>query len=369
MSNSIDRRFWLKQTAIALAGLGIAPTLLAAGKSRFFLPGNAILLNSNENAYGPSPLARKAIMEAYLNSNRYPDDAILLLKKKIAAHWNVNVENILMGAGSSEIIGLACLHAAKSKGNIVTAEPSYRVWNDQATAFGLTFKRTALDKERKTDLPSMLTTTDDDTRMIYICNPNNPVGTDCEVDALSVFAAEVSKKTMVFIDEAYTEFAELDSLAPLAVRNKNIIVAKTFSKIYGLAGARVGYAIGHPETIKTFSSYQPWPDAAISMVSAAAAMAALDDQVFVKECREKIKASRESCYTAFKHLSLDYIPSHANFILFNIDKIKGDFIKQMQEKNIYVQYREHFGGKWCRVSMGTTEEMQAFIKTLKEIAA
>lgn len=352
---------------MAVAGMGIAPTLLAANNNKSFLPGNAILLNSNENAYGPSPLARKAMMDAYLNSNRYPDDPIAMLKKKVAAHTHVGENNILMGAGSSEIIGLACLLAAKQSGHIVTAEPSYRVWNDQAAAFGLGFKRVSLTDDRKTDLSKMLSAIDAQTKMIYICNPNNPVGTYCDTATLASFVTEAASKTLVFIDEAYTEFAELDSLASLAVKNKNIIVAKTFSKIYGLAGARVGYAITHPDTIKIFSSYQPWPDAAISTVSAAAATAALDDQGFVQSSREKIKASRETCYAAFKQLSLPYIPSSTNFILFNIDSIKADLIQQMRNRNIYVQFREHFGGKWCRVSIGTTDEMLAFTKALKEI--
>jgi histidinol-phosphate aminotransferase len=138
--------------------------------------------------------------------------------------------------------------------------------------------------------------------------------------------------------------------------------------VYGLAGARVGYAIGHPDTIRSLNSYQPWPDAGVSMVSCAAAMASLEDQNFVKQSRERAKEARDMCYRCFKQLSLDYIPSSTNFVLFNIDKIKGDFSNLMQTKNIYVQFREHFDGKWCRVSMGTIEEMQQFCDALKGIA-
>jgi histidinol-phosphate aminotransferase len=105
------------------------------------------------------------------------------------------------------------------------------------------------------------------------------------------------------------------------------------------------------------------------MVSCNAATAALDDKEFVRQCKEKAKEARETCYDCFKKLSLEYIPSYTNFILFNIDKIKGDFTSQMQAKNIYVQFREHFGGKWCRVSMGTTEEMQQFCNALREIVS
>ncbi|MES1223328.1 MAG: aminotransferase class I/II-fold pyridoxal phosphate-dependent enzyme, partial [Bacteroidota bacterium] len=182
------------------------------------------------------------------------------------------------------------------------------------------------------------------------------------------FAESVSSDHLVFIDEAYTEYADLPSLASLALAKQNIIVAKTFSKVYGLAGARVGYAIAHPDTIKRFASLQSWPDANISAVSASAAMSALDDQDFVKNSKQKTEQAKEICYAAFKQLQLEYIPSSANFILFNIDKIKGDLTELMKAKNIYVQHREHFGGRWCRVTMGTLDEMGQFIKALKELA-
>ena len=137
---------------------------------------------------------------------------------------------------------------------------------------------------------------------------------------------------MVLIDEAYTEFADLPSLKDLAVKNPNIVVAKTFSKIYGLAGARIGYVIAHAATIKKLSAFQPWPDANISAVTVAAASAALKDQAFVKDCKEKIAQARELCYKTFKELSLEYIPSHTNFILFDIGKIGLIFRKRCRPK-------------------------------------
>jgi len=360
-----NRRHWLQQSALSLAGLSFATDIFGKQHKLFPVPPNAILLNSNENPYGPSPLAKQAILESYLRSNRYPDNYPGPLKQKIATHLQVGGENILLGAGSSEIIGLAALHASMKKEKVVTAEPAYKVWNGQATAFGLTISRTALTAERKYDLAAMLSAIDNNAAMVYICNPNNPTGTIVELDALKNFAVEAAKKTMVFIDEAYTEYAGLASLASLAVTNKNIIVAKTFSKIYGLAGARVGYAIAHPDSINALASYQPWPDGAISMVSAAAATASLDDENFVKECKLKTEETKALCYDTFKKLSLEYIPSSANFILFNIDSIKKDFIKEMEAQNMYVQFRNHFGGKWCRVTMGTMDEMQLFCRKLE----
>jgi len=365
-----DRRTWLKQSSFALAGLGLIPTLAHSEERKFYHhPTDPIWLNSNENAYGPSPFAQKAILEAYKKSNRYPDDYLPLLKKKIAEHWKVSTENILLGAGSSDIIGLACQHVAKTKGHILTSEPSYKVWNGQASSFGHSFKRIPLTDERKTDPPRIVEAISNETRMVYFCNPNNPTGTFVEVSQLKDHTVAAAQKTFVFIDEAYTEYAELPSLASIAITHPNIVVAKTFSKVYGLAGARVGYAIAHPDTIRSLGSYQPWPNAGVSMVSCNAAMASLDDKDFVTQCRGKAKAARETCYDCFKKLSIEYIPSSTNFILFNIDKIKGDFTNLMQAKNIYVQFREHFGGKWCRVTMGTTEEMQQFCNALKEIVS
>lgn len=362
-----SRRQWIRNSSLAFAGLGFASELFAREAKPFSPTTSQILLNSNENAYGPSPMARKAIMDVYTKSNRYPDDYIPLLKKKIAAHWNVGTENILLGAGSSEIIGLAAHHVAANKGHIIVGDPAYKVWNGQAENFGLSFNRISLNNNRVHDLDKMLSSITSETSMVYVCNPNNPTGTVNNVNELRSFAEEAAKKTFVFIDEAYTEYAGLPSLADLVITNKNILVAKTFSKIYGLAGARVGYAVAHPDIINTLGGYQPWPDSAVSVVSAVAATASLDDKAFVHSCKENAAKAREICYATFTERKLEYIPSQTNFILFNIDSIKKDFIKEMEAQNIYVQFRPHFGGKWCRVSMGTVEEMQQFCAVLKTI--
>lgn len=362
-----SRRQWIRQSSLALAGLGFTAELFASKQPPFAPVTKQILLNSNENAYGPSPMARKAMMEAYLNSNRYPDDYLPAFKKKIADHWKVTTENILLGAGSSDIIGLSAHHVSSNKGHVLTGDPAYKVWNNQAETLGLTINRIPLTGTKVHDLNKMLGSITHDTSMVYICNPNNPTGTVNAINELRSFTEEAAKKTMVFIDEAYTEYAALPSLADMAVKNKNIIVAKTFSKIYGLAGARVGYAIAHPGTIDKLRSYQPWSDAGVSVVSAAAAAASLDDTDFVTQCRLNAAKAREICYNSFNELKLEYIPSQTNFILFNIDSIQKDFIKEMEAQNIYVQFRPHFGGKWCRVSMGTVEEMEQFCAVLKTI--
>jgi histidinol-phosphate aminotransferase len=370
MPASSSRRDWLRNTATILTGIGIAPSLLAAERPipSLLSSDGIILLNSNENAYGPSAATKKAMTEALINSNRYPDDQIPVLRKEISDFWGVEKENILMGSGSSEILGLTFLSVSAAKGDIITAEPSYKVWHSQAKSFGLQIKSFPLNDKRKLDLNSMLSAIDSNTRLMYVCNPNNPTGTYVDDSTLRNFVLECSKKCMVLVDEAYTEFSNLPSLKDIAVKNTNVVVAKTFSKIYGLAGARIGYAIAHPDTIKKLSDLQAWPNVGISMVTAAAASAALKDQAFVKECREKTAEARELCYKTFRKHKLVYIPSVTSFVLFNIDKIGPTFSQKMEAKKIMVQYRDHFGGKWCRVTMGTLDEMQLFSAAIKSIA-
>jgi len=366
MPDNSSRRQWLRNTATVLTGMSLAPTLFATEKERYRAAG-IILLNGNENAYGPSAAARKAMSETLGNSNRYPDDQTSSLKQQIAEFWGVGSENILLGAGSSEFLGLTSLLVSSTKGDIITADPSYRVWSGQAESFGLGFKRVPLANDKTLDFAGMMSAISADTRMIYVCNPNNPVGTYVEDHLLRNFVTECSKKCMVLVDEAYTEFPNLPSLKDVAIKNQNVVIAKTFSKVYGLAGARIGYVIAHPATIQKLAVFQPWPDANVSLASVAAASAALKDQAFVKDCREKIAQAREMCYKTFKELSLEYIPSHTNFILFNIGKIGAGFSEKMKTKNIFVQYRDHFAGKWCRVSMGTIDEMRSFCSALKSI--
>lgn len=362
-----SRRDWLKQTSLAVAGLGLGNTLAAEPPLLRNPSGRIILLNSNENAFGPSPKVVQAMAKAAVRSNRYPDDEVAVLVKKLAVHHLVSPEHLIMSAGSSEILGQVTLMAAKMKGNAVTAEPSFNPWMKLAGEFGLAVTRVPLDGEHKLDLEKMRAAINSETRMIYICNPNNPVGNYIEYEKLKAFVEECSTKCLVLVDEAYTEFAQLPSLSSLAITNRNVIIAKTFSKIYGLAGARIGYAIAHPETIKRFESLQSWANGAVSQVTVAAASAALDDQAFVNYCREKTAETREICYTSLKKLKLEYIPSSTSFMLFNIEPIKCDYSAAMQKQNIMVQHRNHFGGKWCRVSMGTIEEMKIFTKALENI--
>ena len=363
-----SRREWLRNTSLSLAALSIGNNLTAMPTLRREDPsGRIILLNSNENAFGPSPSVVNAMQEIAGKSNRYSDDEVKLLIKKLAAFHKVAPENIIMSAGSSEILGQTTLMAAQQGGSAVTAEPSFNPWTRMAAAFGVKVISVPVDKEFKLDLLAMRAAIAPDTRMVYVCNPNNPVGTVINIEPLRAFVEEASKKCLVLVDEAYTEFSNFQSLSALAITNPNIIIAKTFSKIYGLAGARIGYAIAHPATIKKFETLQSWPNGQLGQVNVAAASAALDDQDFVKMCRDKTAELRQFCGQTFDKLKLPYIPSVTSFMMFNIDSIKCNYQEAMEKQNIMVQHRNHFGGKWCRVSIGTMDEMKVFAKALENI--
>lgn len=367
MAQTTSRRDWLKITAALTAGFSISKNMKAGAAQKN--PAGIILLNSNENAYGPSANTIKAMADAANISNRYPDDLIPVLKQQLATHWNVGSEHIVMGAGSSEILGLVAILASMKGKKMISPFPTFGSWYKVAELMGANIQKIPLTAGDKTmDLAAMLSAVDNQTSLMYVCNPNNPTGTVIENHLLRNFVEECSKKCMVLVDEAYTEFENLPSLSDMAIKNPNIVVAKTFSKIYGLAGARIGYAIAHADTIIKLGQIQPWPNVSISAVTANAAMAALKDEAFITNCRKKNKEAREMCYNTFKQLKLDYIPSAASFVMVNISNMGDRYTQQMQSKNIFVQYRDFWNGKWSRVSMGTLEEMQLFTTALKEIA-
>ncbi len=366
MAQHTSRRDWLKITAALTAGLSISKNIYA--ESRKELPAGMILLNSNENAYGPSANTLKAMADAAQLSNRYPDDTIPFLKKEVAAHWKVAPENLLFGAGSSEILGITTILSSMKGKNMISPFPTFGSWYKVAELMGATVNKIPLAKGDKTmDLAAMLSAMNNETGMMYVCNPNNPTGTVVEQHLLRNFVEECSKKCMVLVDEAYTEFENIPSLSDMALKNPNIIIAKTFSKIYGLAGARIGYAIAHADTINKLGVLQPWPNVSISALTAAAAMAALKDEAFVNDCRKKNAEARNMCYNTFKQMKLEYIPSAASFVMVNISSIGERYTQQMQSKNIFVQYRDFWNGKWSRVSMGTLDEMKMFCDALKGI--
>ncbi len=363
-----NRRLWLKQISLGVAGIGLADLKsFAAPAKDIFKPspdGLPIRLSSNENPYGPSPLARAAMMENINISNRYNWQLTAELIETIAKINNVATGNILMGAGSTEILDLVARFSALKKGSLIIADPSYAYWTETAQRSGLKKIAVPLTADKKLNLDAMFKAIKPDTKLIYVCNPNNPTGTICDRNKLIKFINEATKKTMVLVDEAYIDFTDQQSICTQAIDNKNLIVAKTFSKIYGLAGARIGYAIGNTKTIEQLGELQSWVNGSISVVSAAAALASLKDGKFVADTISLNEKARKYTIEHLEKSDLVCIPSSSNFIYFSLANYKKDFFQQLETNNILGTKIYEEQGKWTRITVGTMQEMQKFISAI-----
>jgi histidinol-phosphate aminotransferase len=365
-----NRRTWLKQSSLALAGLTLLNDSIYASPvfdAQKTLPETIIRLSSNENPYGPSPMAHKAMAAAIAGSNRYPWGNTNLLIDKIASGFGLKNENVLVGAGSSELLGLVAHYASLQKGNAVAADPSFRSWWNAAEKCGLEIIKVPLTADKTHDLAAMLSGINAQTRLVYVCNPNNPTGSILPAAGLKHFVEEVSKKALVMLDEAYIEYCDEPSLAAMVTTNKNVVVVKTFSKIFGLAGARIGYLLAHADTIDQLASLQPWANAGVSAVSVAAAAASLDDKDFIASTKIKNTAAKAFTYAAFEALNVPYIPSYTNFIYYSSKDFKGDVNAVLKTNNIEGTRIIEETGRWTRITVGTMDEMKIFTTILKQI--
>lgn len=360
-----NRRHWIKQASLAIAGIGFA-TESFGHAPKMMPPGPNIRLSANENPYGPSPFARKAMTDMVTLSNRYPfSDLTGQVRERIRKEHQLDKEHVLLGAGSSEILGLVAQLAASRQGNAVSANPTFGIWWTAAQRGGLNITKVPLTAGKGHDLPAMLAAINSDTRLVYVCNPNNPTGTITETMALKEFITTVSQQTMVLLDEAYIEYCDEPSLASMVASNKNIIVAKTFSKIYGMAGARIGYALAHPETIRQLGQFQPWENAGASRVSLAGALASLDDTAFVSDSKKWNAGAREYTRKELEKLNIRTIPSHANFLYLSVNDYPQDYHARLAANHILGGRMVEEEGRWARITIGTGEEMKAYIRALQ----
>ena len=367
-----NRRLWLKKIGIGVAGIGLSnfnsfasPIVTENLIDSFENDDSLIFLRSNENPYGPSPLARKAFAENVNISNRYNWDIEAQIISAIALKNSVKDENILLGAGSTEILDLVAKFVSLGKGNYVIADPSYDYWTVTLDNFGLTKKKVPLTADKKINLKAILEAVNQETKLVYICNPNNPTGTVCEREELIDFLTKISQNTIVLIDEAYLEFTKQQSISNIVNLNKNIIITKTFSKIYGLAGARIGYAIANKTIIDNLASLQSNTNNSVSVLSKLAAIASLKDEKFVSNCYSLNENVRQYTISELKKLNCECISSNTNFIYFSLAKYNKDYFKQLEDNNIEGGRIYEEQGKWTRITVGKMDEMKKFIKAIQ----
>jgi len=332
------------------------------------LPANQIIkLASNENPFGPSPLALAAMQKVLANLNLYPDGNAFYLKQKLAEKLGITPANLVLGNGSNEIIEFIG-HAYFAPGvDIIVSQFCFAIYPLVAKMFGANVVVVPA-KNHGHDLPAMLKAITPQTRVIFVANPNNPTGTLAPREEVIEFVNDVPDDVLLVMDEAYIEFlddaVDLVSLIRLGVR-KNLILMRTFSKIYGLAGLRIGYGIGNPELISALEKIrQPFN---VNLLAQAAALAALDDDEHVRKTRQNNFNGLEFFMKAFRELKLEYVPSFANFILVRVGEGQKVF-DAMQKQGVIVR---PMGGyqlpEWIRISVGTPQENERSLKVLKAV--
>lgn len=377
MKHNPSRRFFIggsiAATTAGASGL-IVPAGLASAKEMkaplFYGPKPGIAkLNANENPYGPSPEAMKAIVQASSQGGAYyAYTAGMRLRDMIAESNSLKPENVAITAGSSLILAFAAM-AATSKGVILGPD---LFWDTTSKApmrqGGPEIKRVANTADLDIDLDTLYNAIDDNVAMVHVCNPNNPTGKIVDPMKLKEFCIKASKKTLVLVDEAYNELIEdgpKHSMIPLINEGHNIVVARTFSKIYGLAGMRVGYMLGSQDNIKWISNYG-LGGYSINQAGLAAAIASYNDTAFMTFSKEKVAEAKGIILDAVKSNGLTALPSHTNFVFVNLGK-EGDanaFRAAMEQQNVLIrgQYRSY--KPWSRVSTGKIEDVKMYANAM-----
>ncbi|MPR33984.1 pyridoxal phosphate-dependent aminotransferase [Salmonirosea aquatica] len=327
-------------------------------------------LSSNENPYGPPMSAQEAIAESAKRGNRYAWQEMADLIDKIAKKEGVTPEHIMMGPGSSDLLEKTALVLFMDGGNIVSADPCYMSLINVAKSVGATWKAVPCKDDWSHDLKAMEAAIDKDTKLVYICNPNNPTGSLTSGKELLDFCSRVSEKVPIFVDEAYIELAvggDTQSMNTLLAQNKNVIIARTFSKIMGMAGIRVGYMAAQPEFLKKIQKITRG-GMGVSYTSIFAANASMDDLAFQDNTRKLNHEAKQYLYANLDRMGYKYIPSYTNFVIFPINMPGKDLLAKMTAKGIAVKAYDIQDKPWCRVSLGTLDEMKVFVGALQEVS-
>ncbi len=354
----------------AAAGVAIFDTPLVTGvaeaSARRPRPADAVILSSNENPYGPSPKALAAAATAAVN--RYPDALEDETRSAIAKLHGVSADEVLLGCGSSEILQMADQAFSGPGKKVVAAEPTFEAVLAYAKVARADGVKVPLTTDFRHDLPAMAAACGPDTGLVYVCNPNNPTATIVTGDEMAAFAAKVPASAIVLVDEAYHHFVEdarYRSSLELIGKHPNVVVARTFSKIYGMAGMRLGYAVGSKETISAMKPLASWADTNAAVL--AAAIAGLADPDLVPRQRKLLNDTRKWLVGELARQGYRTMPSEANFVMVDVGGDVTPVIHAFREKKILVGRKFPSLPNWLRVTVGKREEVAAFLAALPEI--
>ena len=354
--------FPIRPHVIALPRVAIGGAATAEALQRG-LP-RLVRLNTNEGPFGPFPAAREVLMEGIERLNRYPHPTGAPLAEALAGLYRVDPQQVLVDAGSTQLLMLLAATVLEPGDELVHPWPSFPIYTTVALRLQARPVRVPL-ADFTLDLEAMLAAITPRTRLVVVCNPNNPTGTLVERGALDAFLARLPDGVIPVLDEAYAEFADgfADGLDYVR-QGRPVVVLRTFSKIYGLAGARVGYALGPRELLDACRKLQvPY---AVADMALAAAMASVPRQDVVAERAEANRSGLAQLYRGFDALGLQYVPSQANFVFVRIGPGAGDVNRRLTEQGVLVRPGTGYDcPEYFRVTVGTEEENAAFLDALR----
>ena len=329
---------------------------------------NVVKMASNENPLGPSPLALDALKDAIADVNVYPDAASYYLRNGLAQYLDVDPSWLITGNGGDDIISLIAKTFVNTGDEILMTDPSFHPYQSTTKIMGGVLVFSPL-KDYRTDLQDFLRKITPKTKLVFLNTPHNPTGTTISKDELDGFIHELPEGIIVVIDEAYGEYADGDDLADSLSylrQGVNMIVIRTLSKIYGLAGLRVGYGVTQPEMASYMNRIrEPFN---VNLLAQVAALAALKDEEHLRRSREMVRDGREFLYRELTEMGLSYAPSQANFILIDVGLDSQTVHKELMTKGIIIRPGHNLGyPNHIRLTVGTREDNERFIRVLKEL--
>ncbi|MGG4608812.1 pyridoxal phosphate-dependent aminotransferase [Providencia sp. Me31A] len=376
----MDRRSFLKSSSLVASGFALNSLFnqSVAQTNNAILPSkkHPLLLNFNENSLGMSPKAKDAIIQALPTAFRYPDDARAELLNNIAELYNLSDKHISIGNGSSETIQatVAMLaNKAKQRGiniQLVTPDPTFNYAELYSLPLGVKITKIPLKADLSFDLEKMeqAASNFDGLSVVYICNPNNPTAMVTPYSQLEKWLGTQSDNVFFIVDEAYAEFVEdpsfISAIEFVKKGQENLVVTRTFSKIFALAGLRVGYGVAAPNTISAIDEFLSIDNT--NTAGAVAAIASLKDKTFIAHSLKSNNISRKIVEKALTEIGLEYAPSQANFIFHKVNGDVKTYKQRMADANVMVGREFPPVVGWNRLTLGTPEEMEQFVIVLKQ---
>jgi histidinol-phosphate aminotransferase len=337
---------------------------------KIYKPSRISKLASNENRMGCSPYVKEAILNSMKVIHDYPDPISLELREKIAHNNNVKPENVLIAAGSESIISILCRTFFMNDDHAITGNATFVGFFVQAAVKGIKLKKIPMTSDFGFDVKEILNAIDEKTRMVYVANPNNPTGTYIGKKDYQNLIDGIPEGTLLINDEAYYEYACERDDYPRALDyfSKNVVVLRTFSKVYGLAGLRIGYAIADEslitEMMKTKLTFEP------SVIAQQAAVAAYDDREFLEKSIEVVRSGKKRLYSLFDEYDVNYTESLANSVMIILDnqKLAEEFNQQMLINGVILRRVDSFGmPDAIRITVGTREDIDHFESVFRDI--